>query len=184
MKFSTKGFFSRSDQIRGKHLCGVVLVNPQIWFCGSRSSGAAAVHVLYRGSALLGGETLAQVFSYEFREISGSIFFHGALLVSAAGFRFSFGRDWDAARGCVAVILECVVVWHLQSEGLGACGLCPESRARRVRVSPSKFYPADKLQWHFTCGFDFGHSLWLPFVATFAVRKGLRRNARTSCEKS
>ena len=172
MKFSTKGFFSRSDQIRRKHLCGVVLVSPQIWFCGSRSSGAAAVHAL------------AQVFSYEFREISGSTFFHGALLVSAAGFRFSFGRDWDAARGCVAVILECVVVWHLPSGSLGACGLCPESRARLVRVSPSKFYPADKLQWHFTCGFDFGHSLWLPFVATFAVRKGLRRNARTSCEKS
>ena len=93
-----------------------------------------------------GGETLAQVFSYEFREISGSTFFHGALLVSAAGFRFSFGRDWDAARGCVAVILECVVVWHLPSGSLGACGLCPESRARLVRVSPSKFYPADKLQ--------------------------------------
>ena len=26
---------------------------------------------------------------------------------------------------------------------------------------------------HFTCGFDFRHSLWLPFVAGFAVLKGL-----------
>ena len=43
----------------------------------------------------------------------------------------------------------------------------------RVRVSPSEVYPADKLQWHFTCGFDFRHSLWLPIAAAFAILKGL-----------
>ena len=41
----------------------------------------------------------------------------------------------------------------------------------------SEFYPAGKLQWHFTCGLDFRNSLWLPFesgfAATFAVQKGL-----------
>ena len=47
-----------------------------------------------------------------------------------------------------------------------------ESSAR-VRVSPSEVYPAGKLQWHFTCGFDFRYSLWLPFEAAFAVLKGL-----------
>ena len=36
------------------------------------------------------------------------------------------------------------------------------------------FFPADKLQWRFTCGFDFRHTLWLPFVAAFAVLKELR----------
>ena len=55
----------------------------------------------------------------------------------------------------------------------GAYGLCPKSRPRRVGASPSEVYPAGKLQWHFTCGFDFRHSLWLPFVAGFAVLKGL-----------
>ena len=47
----------------------------------------------------------------------------------------------------------------------------PKLRARRVCASLSEVYPAGKLQWHFTCGFGF--SLWLPFVAGFAVLKGL-----------
>ena len=38
---------------------------------------------------------------------------------------------------------------------------------------PSGVYPAGKLQWHFTCGFDFRHSLWVPFVVAFAVPGGL-----------
>ena len=41
----------------------------------------------------------------------------------------------------------------------GAYGLCRKSRARRARASPSEVYLAGKLQWHFTCGFDCGHSL-------------------------
>ena len=45
------------------------------------------------------------------------------------------------------------------------CPLCPVS-------SPSEVHTAGKLQWHFTCGFDF--SLWLQFVATFAVLKRLK----------
>ena len=56
----------------------------------------------------------------------------------------------------------------------GAYGLCPKSRARRARPSPSKVYPAAKLHWHFTYGFDFRHSLWLSFVGGFAVLKGLK----------
>ena len=40
-------------------------------------------------------------------------------------------------------------------------------------ASPTEVYPAGKLQWYFTCGFDFRHDLWLPFVASFSVLKGL-----------
>ena len=52
-------------------------------------------------------------------------------------------------------------------------GVDPKSSARCARASPSWIYPAGKLQWHFTCGLDFGHSLWLPFKAVFVVVKGL-----------
>ena len=40
--------------------------------------------------------------------------------------------------------------------GLVGC-VRPRSRARRTRVSPSDDYPAGRLQWDFTCGFDFRH---------------------------
>ena len=42
---------------------------------------------------------------------------------------------------------------------VGARGLCPKFRARYVRASPSEVFPAGKLQGHFTCGFDYRHSL-------------------------
>ena len=46
------------------------------------------------------------------------------------------------------------------------CIICP----RKMKFTR----PASvKLQWHLTCGFDFRHSLWLPFVTSFAVLKGL-----------
>ena len=48
--------------------------------------------------------------------------------------------------------------------------LCRKSRVRRT--SPSGVYLAGKLQWRFACGFNFGHSLWLPFVAALAVLRG------------
>ena len=38
--------------------------------------------------------------------------------------------------------------------------VCVQSRELGARASPSEFYPAGKLQWQFTCGFDFGHCLW------------------------
>ena len=38
-----------------------------------------------------------------------------------------------------------------------ACGLCAKARTWRTHVSPSQLYPAGKVQWHFTCGFDFRH---------------------------
>ena len=55
----------------------------------------------------------------------------------------------------------------------GACGLCLTSVGWRVCASRSKVSPAGKLQWHFTCGFDFRHNVWLPSVAAFAVLKEL-----------
>ena len=53
----------------------------------------------------------------------------------------------------------CVCVWGGGGGGGGLVG-CVQSRV--------------KLQWHFICGFDFRNSLWLPFVAAFAVLKGLK----------
>ena len=46
----------------------------------------------------------------------------------------------------------------------------------KVETSLSEVYLDWKLQWHFTCGFDFRHGLWLSFVAGFAVLKGLSAN--------
>ena len=46
-------------------------------------------------------------------------------------------------------------------------------RARCVCALSPGVYPAGKLRWQFTCGFDFRHGLWLPFGATFAVQRGL-----------
>ena len=66
-----------------------------------------------------------------------------------------------------------VSVWTMGSfwPGLALSGLweaygCVQSRelAACMRALPSKTYPAGKLQWHFTCGFNFRHNLWLPFV--------------------
>ena len=53
--------------------------------------------------------------------------------------------------------------------------LCPFwPRAWSECTSSSEVYPTAKRQWHFTCGFDFRRSLWLPLVAAFAVLKGLK----------
>ena len=66
--------------------------------------------------------------------------------------------------------------WPFQGCG-GACGLCPKSRDRCTRLV-FRSYPAGKVQRHFTFGFDFRHSLWLPFVAGFAVLKGSKERRR------
>ena len=57
-------------------------------------------------------------------------------------------------------------------------GCCAKSRVRLARASGFEVYYAGKLQWHFTYGFNFTHSLWLPFVAAFPVLKGLNVNYR------
>ena len=64
------------------------------------------------------------------------------------------------------------LIWPFSDCG-GAYGLCLNSRAWHARTSPSGVYPAGELQWRFNCGFDFGRSLRLPFVAGFPVLKGL-----------
>ena len=43
----------------------------------------------------------------------------------------------------------------------------------RAHASPSEVYFAGKLQWHFTGGFDFRHSLGLPCAAVLSVSKGI-----------
>ena len=66
---------------------------------------------------------------------------------------------------------------HLAFRGLscwGASSHLPRIILLGNFTLPSEVYPAGNLQWHFTCGFDFRHGLWLPFVAAFAVLKGLK----------
>ena len=79
--------------------------------------------------------------------------------------------------GSFSVYLMNRFVWPFP-DGPSGCGggpvRCPKLRAGRgVRASLTEVDPAGKLQWHFTCGFDFRHSLWLPFEAAFAIPKGL-----------
>ena len=65
-------------------------------------------------------------------------------------------------------------VCPFRAVGWGGWGVlvgCVQTRELGAHASPFELYPADKLQWHFACGFDF--SLWLPFVAAFAALKGL-----------
>ena len=58
---------------------------------------------------------------------------------------------------CVCVCV-CVCVW-VGGGIVGGCRLYPELRARCAHASPSALlYPNGKLQWHFTCGFNFRHS--------------------------
>ena len=80
------------------------------------------------------------------------------------GFVLLVGFSGALGMGC-----HCHLGWLLQSWGVinSSCG------AWCVRTSPSEVYPAGKLQWHFTCGFDFRNSLWLPFKAAFPVLKVL-----------
>ena len=46
-----------------------------------------------------------------------------------------------------------------------------------MRALLSGVYPAGGLRWHFAWGFDFGHGLSLPFVAAFAVLRGVIRGS-------
>ena len=60
-----------------------------------------------------------------------------------------------------------------QFVGGGGGRLWAVSKVKRLAV-----YPAGKLHWHYTCTFNLRHSLWLPFVAAFAVMKGLTIHAK------
>ena len=81
---------------------------------------------------------------------------------------------------CFITIIACLGAHRVSRMGpfsfLGTGRLWALSKVEnsvRVRASPSEVSPAGKFQWHFTCGFDFRHGLWLPFVAAFAVLRGL-----------
>ena len=52
-----------------------------------------------------------------------------------------------------------LVGWPFPGCGEGGLVGCVQSRKLGARASPSEDYPADKLRRHFTCGFDFKHSL-------------------------
>ena len=56
---------------------------------------------------------------------------------------------------CVFVcVCVCVCVG---GGGWGGLVVCVQSREPGACALPSDVYPAGKLQWHFTCGFDFRH---------------------------
>ena len=74
---------------------------------------------------------------------------------------------WSAVR---AGFRDFLVLCRL---GGAAHGLSQVESSARVPASSPEVYPAGKLQRQLTCGFDFRHSLLLPFVAAFAVPKGL-----------
>ena len=57
--------------------------------------------------------------------------------------------------------------------GCGGPVGCVQSRELGARALPSEVYLPGKLLCHFTCGFDFVHSLLLPFEAALAVLKRL-----------
>ena len=107
---------------------------------------------------------------------------------AVGGLRAVSGVEGLARAPCALAALQCWGVVGGSCMGYGsflACGWlfpgCGEGGLWAVSkveclargVSPSDVYPAGKLPWHFACGFDFIHSLWLPFVAAFAVLKGL-----------
>ena len=66
-------------------------------------------------------------------------------------------RSWEGG-GCL---------YFVQSRKLGAC------------ASPSEVYLAGKLQWRFTCVFDFRHSLWMPLLQSLRAKEAI-----LGCEKS
>ena len=57
--------------------------------------------------------------------------------------------------------------------GSGVCLWAEFEMESLAHASPSDVYPTSKRQCHFTCGFDFRHSLRLAFVAAFAVLNGI-----------
>ena len=61
--------------------------------------------------------------------------------------------------------------FFLACGGRGLLG-CARGRGLGVRALPSGVYPAGRLRWHFTCGFDFGHGLWLPFAGNYGFFLG------------
>ena len=92
-----------------------------------------------------------------------------------------FGAAFTVLRGLLIVPVGTLgLCWPGDSPFQDVGGLWTVSKVENsahARAWLSEFYPAGKLQWHFTYGFDFKNSLWLPFesgfAATFAVQKGL-----------
>ena len=72
------------------------------------------------------------------------------------------------ALDCIAISGLGVCVW-----GRGVCLWAEFEMESLELAAPSDVYPTCKRQCHFTCGFDFRHSLRLPFVAAFTVLNGL-----------
>ena len=90
----------------------------------------------------------------------------------AGELRWHFPCCFDFVRG---LWLRFVKLWVIFNLWRVLWAVSEVENSAHLPASSSEVYPAGKLQWHFTCGFDFRHSLWLPFVTFFAVLKGLTR---------
>ena len=79
------------------------------------------------------GETIPRNFSRE-SELGIGVWISGSMIY---GFMQFWGRPWLCGGGhpCRGVIC-----------GMWGCGLCPRSKARCERFSPSEVYPAGKVQ--------------------------------------
>ena len=66
----------------------------------------------------------------------------------------------------------CVCAWVCAWWGVGELMGCVQSTDLGARASPSGIYPAEKLQWYFTCGFGFRHSLW-DICSRFCIPEGV-----------
>ena len=136
---------------------GPAVVNGMfIWFlgfvCGRGVQWLLIVYYCVLGYVMLIGGEAAASFSPLRVSLFLGLFDKGWLVF----FGFILGVSRAVAGEGRRRLVSCI-----QNRELGALGL------------PSEVYPAGNLQWHFTCSFDFRHSLRLPFVADFAVLKGL-----------
>ena len=98
-------------------------------------------------------------------------FRHSVRLLFVPTFAFLGGGEssvfCSSCGNCVSFFAWGSPFWGGEWRGRGLVG-CVQ------HASLSEVCPADKFQWHFTCGFHFRHSIRLPFVVAFAVLKGLK----------
>ena len=135
------------------------------WFSLS-GIGAGALWCLCRGAAVVIRSLVGVVYCGLVLGLGGSFSWAGgsARAPRLQGFVLRVGGSWGL---WVFIGLG----WPFRAVG-GPVG-CVQSRELGARALPSEVYLPGKLLCHFTCGFDFVHSLLLPFEAALAVLKRL-----------
>ena len=75
-----------------------------------------------------------------------------------------------------------IALFGLWGEGGGLVGFV-QSCELSVHAWPSEVYPNGKLQWHFTCGFDFRYSLWLPSLFSWKYPSYLQLSTEAASDQ-